>query len=197
MGTCRFIADTPVQFVRKVAIDYLRFGYVRYALREIPDTKDPEMVDAKLLNCYDITTCATRRARRRHKGFANVVFVRYQRSFVLLATLGTHRLFDPLASYDFRTVPLHFHDYSIGVRRGVPCVRVRQTVWRDVEGRFAQLALKPKEVIERKINALPYARFPGVLRQKFALVCEINQRRKRAGLPFVVLPLPSSLPIAN
>jgi len=182
-----FIAQTPTQFIRKVALDYLRYGYWCYALREIPEGKDLATVDQKLIDYYDITTCRTRRARNREKGLANVVFVRYKNHFVLLATDGVHEQFEKLNSYDIRMAPLHFHDYSVGMLRGKPSVQVAKAIWQDVERRFQNIALHHKNEVECKVNALPYANFPGVYTQKLALLSQINRKRKRAGLPLVKL----------
>lgn len=182
-----FIATTPVQFVRKVAIDYLRFGYVRYKRLDIPNGKDIGSVEGKLFDCYDIIACRTTRSRRRSQGAANVVFVRYHRFVVLLATEGVHPQFDKLVWYDFRYAPLHFSDYTVGLHHNTPCVRVGKAVWSEVERRFERIALHRQEELERKINSLPYARFPGVISQKIALVSRLNRRRKRAGLPPIAL----------
>lgn len=183
METRRFIATTPVNFLYRISAVYLRHGYYRYKFFEIPQGKDVGGVEQKLVDCYDITTCRMKRARRKRQGLANVVFVRYERQFVLMATGGRQAQFDRLTTYDFRTTPFHFHDYSVGLLRHIPCVRVRQQLWCEVEKRLIRVALKhSRQELKRKIGTLPYANFPGVYWQKIELAKQIDKRRRRAGL---------------
>lgn len=179
--------NTLRQFLQRVASVYLVNGYVRYALREIPGEKDPLGVERKLLDSYGIVRCRTTRMRRRAKGLASVGYVRLGHTFVLLATEGEHPTFDRIRSYDFRTTPLHIRGYSVGVRRGKPCIEVSRQVWVEVERRFERIGLHDLVVLEKKLGALPYYHFPGVLQQKRSLVAAINRRRKRSGLPQVSL----------
>ena len=175
-------AQTLGSFLRRVAIDYVRYGYVRYALREIPPEKDPTLIDCKLVALYGVTRCRVTRMRRRKQGLANVQYVRFGHSFVLLATEGHHPIFENLRTFDIRSAPLYFRGYSIGVKQGKPCVMVAPNEWSKVQHRFSQIALHQKESVEHKLNSLPYYHFPGVIRQKLTLVTAINKRRKQAGL---------------
>lgn len=190
MGFQRFVATTPGHLVRKVAIDYLRFGYWRYKQLEIPQEKDPCLVDDKLIDFYDITTCGMKRLRRRQKGLANVVFVRFRHSFILLATEGEHPAFNQLKSYDLRFVPLHFCGYSVGAVNHKPCICICRLEWEKIKYRFGKIGLHNRGDVERKLNALPYYNFPGVRKQKIQLVNQVNRRRKKAGLPLITLTLP-------
>lgn len=185
--THQYEVKTLHHFLRRIAIDYLRYGYFRYALREIPPNKDPLLVDRKILSVYGVTRCRTTRMRRRAKELANVQYVRLSRSFLLLATEGTHPVFDRLRSYDFRTTPLHFHGYSIGILREKPCIMICRNEWERVKERFFRIGLHAKDEVERKLNTLPYYRFPGVVRQKYALITAVNKRRKQAGLKLITL----------
>lgn len=178
-----FLVPTLGMFLRRVAIDYVRYGYTRYALREIPHHKDPVVVEQKLIALYEITRCRMTRLRRKRKGLANIQYIRLDRTFLLLATEGHHPVFEQVRSHDIHTTPLHFRGYSIGIQRGKPCVQVCRDEWKNVEYRFSKLCLRSKKEVDRKVNALPYYRFPGVVRQMLSLVEVINQRRKRAGLP--------------
>ncbi len=184
----RYVATSSAQFLRKIALDYIRYGYIRYALREIPAIKDVEAVDRKLIECYQITSCRSRRARRRAQKLSNVVYVRYGHTFVLLATEGKHQTFDQIMSHNFRIAPLLYQNYSIGIHSEKPDVRVRAMIWSKVKRRFEMIALHEKTEVQRKLNALPFARFPGIIRQKRKLVHRINARRKRAGLAMLELP---------
>jgi hypothetical protein len=178
-----FAVDTRFHFLRRVALDYARYGYVRWAMREIPHTKDPFEVDQKLIKHYSITQTWTTRSRRKKKGLANVVMVRYHHTFVLLATEGKHPAFDRIVSFDIRTSPIHFRSYSIGLKGNKPCVKVRRRVWKKVQEYFHQIALRPKKIVEAQFNQLPfYGYFPSVVHQKRLLLKEINVLRKHARL---------------
>jgi hypothetical protein len=184
------VVQTLGQFLRRVAIDGLRYGYFRYALRQIPDYKDPLLVDHKLISLYGVTQCRMTRMRRRRKGLANVLYVRLDRFFVLMASEGQHPVFEQVRSYDFRTAPLHFRGYAIGFHQGKPCITVGRDEWQPVEQRFSKIGLRAKVEVERKLNALPYCRFPGVVRQQWKLVRQINARRKQAGLEQISFQFP-------
>ena len=188
MSSHRFVAQSSLELVRKVAIDYLRYGYCHYAVRQIPEGKNLEVIGRKLMDCYDITGCRTKRSRRRAKGLANVVFVRCGLTFVLLATDGHHHTFSKITSCDVRDTPLYWDSYSIGMRAGKPEVRVRAQVWTGIERRFSIIGLHEHSDVQRKLDTLPYPRFPGIIRQRRKLVADINARRKRAGLLLLELP---------
>lgn len=174
-------------FLGRIAHVYLVHGYFRYAVREIPKSKDPVRVESTLVESYGMVRCRTARMRRRSQGQAVVSVVRLHHTFVLVATEGKHTAFDRISSYDFRTTPLHFGGYSVGIRRHKPCVEVADSVWSEVERRFQKVALQRKELVEQKLAALPYYQFLGVQRQKQRLLQAVNLRRKKAGLPCVVL----------
>ena len=179
-------AATFGDFLRRIAIDYMRYGYVRWALRHIPPDRDPSLVDGKLVEVYGVTSCRTSRMRQRRRGLAVVQYVRHCDTFVLLATEGAHEQFDRLRSYDARVTPLHLRSYSIGVQGDRVVVQVRHEVWQAVSERLQFSALGKRATVEERIAALPFYRFPGVNRQIRALVGAINRRRRVAGLPLVV-----------
>ena len=185
------VACSLGDFLRRVAFDAVSHGYVRYVVREIPMNKEPVSVDHKLTQAYEMTFCRTKRMRRRRQGYANVVGVRWGHSFVLLATQGVHPAFFRLTSYDIRTTPLHFCDYSVGVVSGRGEVRVARERWRVVTNQLLALSLRKKEFLEETLASLPYYNFPGVKAQKQAIVAAINQRRKPAGLPLIAICSPT------
>ena len=175
------------EFIRRIAIDYVRYDYVRYVIREIPEGKDLIAIDRKLRAHYDVISCRTARMRRRQKQQAIVQYIRYGHSFVLLATEGAHDQFERLKSYNCRTTPLQVKSYSIGLKNQRVIVCVRYEVWSKNVRYFERLALHDIHKVEGKLNALPYCHFPGVVRQKQNLVFQNNQRRSLAGLPLVTL----------
>ena len=50
----RCVATSPEGLVQQVAVCYLRHGYWWYVAGRIPKGKDPETVDHKLIEKYDI-----------------------------------------------------------------------------------------------------------------------------------------------
>lgn len=177
-------------FLRRIALDYARYGYTRYVLRAIPPAKDPVVIDQKICTTYQVTTCRTARMRLKQRGIARVQYLRFRHAFVLLATEGRHATFVRLRSYDLRSAPLHFRGYSVGFNDAIVSVQVANTVWSRVEQHIKALTFEPRSVIEEAIAALPFYQFPGVVRQKYRLVQQVNRRRKRAGLLLVVFEPP-------
>lgn len=177
-------------FLRRIAIDYARFGYTRYALREIPQDKDVASIDKKLRDTYNVTSCRTTRMRMKQKGQARVQYLRFRHSFILLGTEGIHTEFSRIQTHDMRISPLHFRGYSIGFIGETVSVQVSHDVWSRVKWQIHAVALEGKPIVEKAISSLPFYRFPGVVRQKFSLVSDINTRRKQAGLPLIRVPLP-------
>ena len=62
-----------VGFVQQIACCYLRHGYWWYVTGYIPDRKDPELVDRKLITKYEIDVSESTRSRRKRLGRANLV----------------------------------------------------------------------------------------------------------------------------
>lgn len=107
-------------FVQQIACCYLRHGYWFYVTGRIPDRKSPVSVDQNLIEKYGIAISESTRSRRKRLGQANLQYLRFERFFAILATHGTHRLFDEEADSirDIRRIPLQFRGYSISYRRG-------------------------------------------------------------------------------
>jgi hypothetical protein len=113
------------EFLRKIAIDYLRYGYTRYAFRTIPDGKNLYEIDAKIMKVYGCTFSRALRHHRRRKGLASVVYIRFKNRFILVASGGSNEAFDKIDSLDFHSTPLHVDGYTIGVKRNKPCVMIK------------------------------------------------------------------------
>jgi hypothetical protein len=184
----RYVASSLGWFLRKIAIDYVRYGYVCYAIRSIPEDKaTPEelrRIDEKLLRTYGITYHRTTRARRKAKGLANVAYVRYKRWFILLATDGTHPQFDRVGSKDIRTYALLFCGYFIGLRNGKVYVEMAPRRMKRLRRWMLRIALYREPRVYAEFGSISHSiLFPGVVRQKLKLLRLINKKRKRAGLP--------------
>jgi hypothetical protein len=81
----RFEATSVEGFVQKLAVGYIARGYWFYVACCIPADKDPALVDAKLIERYDLGLSRWSRARRRRQGEAAVQYLRYRRFFVLIS----------------------------------------------------------------------------------------------------------------
>lgn len=180
-------ARTLGDFLRRIAIDYVRHGWFRYAVRTIPPEKDTLAIDAKMKATYGVTSCRTTRMRCRKKGIASVQYLRFGHTFVLLATEGYQDSLDRITTRDIRESPLHFGGYSVGLARGTVVVEVERKVWQVTEAQLHNLSLIGKEPLEKALSSLPFYRFPGVVRQKLKLFQAINLKRKAAGLPLLTI----------
>ena len=186
----RHETQTLGEFLRRIAIDYARFGYTRYAVRIIPEGKDLDAIDRKLIAIYGVTSCRTTRMRIKRQGKACVQYLRFQHSFVLLATPGEHAAFSKICSFEMKDSPLHFRGYSIGFSGSTVSVRVAKSVWSHVRREVRIVALKNRAEVERAITSLPFYKFPGVVAQINQLIADLNRVRKRAGLVLISPTLP-------
>lgn len=193
----RYIAPSLGWFLRKVAIDYVRYGYMRYALRTIPEGKatDDELrrIDEKVIRTYRVTYHRTTRARRRAKGQANVAYVRYRRWFVLLSTEGDHESdeFTRNAPKDIREDPFHFCGYVVSLKNGRVHVAMTRRRMERLEKIADTIALhREPKVAAFFLNISHSIHFPGVVRQKLKLLRVINKKRRRAGLARISWTIP-------
>lgn len=178
-------------FVQQLAVAYLGNGYWFYVVGEIPEGKDPQKVDHKLLTRYEIDLSKWERARRKRAGLANLQYLRFGRLFVLLATHGTHAFFADEASSirDARHTPIRFHGYSISYRNGHPHVRIEQEEYKRLKAYFVDLAPhRSAEGLGRELARVAFEPYAPVRRQLLAVLRAINRERKRAGFE----PVPKS-----
>lgn len=178
----KYEAHSLGEMLRKVAIDYVRYGYYRYLLAEMPREKDAKVIDHKLLTLYKITYCRTRRARQRAKGEAVVAYVRFGHRFILLATEGDHTEIEKQNFKDCRVQPIHLSGYTIGVKNTKPCVQLSQKRYRALRKLLSRIALHNKTKLTDFFNRISPFSFPGILRQKYKLLKMVNTKRKKAGL---------------
>src|SRR5690349_14881615 len=151
-------ATSVAGFVQQLAVAYVGRGYFFYVTGEIPERKDPRLVDEKLIEKYGLAIGKTARARRKAAGFANVQYIRYRRSFVLLATHGTHPFFEEEREFirDAREVPIKFAGYAISYRAGHPHVRIEQSRYRGLKAYLADVAIhRNRERMEEMFHRLP------------------------------------------
>ena len=143
----RCVATSVEGFVQQLAVAYVTHGYWFYVMGQVPEDKNPAAVDRKLVERYGIAISKWVRARRKRQGLANMQYLRYERSFVLLATRGRHEFFqrEQGAIRDIRRVPIKFAGYSISCRKGRDgrwhaSVRIRAEEYKNLKAYLVNLA---------------------------------------------------------
>lgn len=192
---------SAVGFVQQLASAYLPHGYWFYVLGEIPEHKDPLEVDAKLISKYGIAVSRQTKARRKQRGLANLHYLRFDRTFVLLATHGKHPFHEEEKRNirDVRRVPIKFAGYSISVKRGgykrkaspsSPAIRdnklrvrvqIGREEYRELKAYLLDIAPhRDVEQLEHALYTLPYEPYAPVRQQLLNLVRLVNKVRKAA-----------------
>ena len=179
-----------------LAVCYLRHGYWYYVTGQIPDHKDPESVDRKLIAKYEIDITERQRAHRKQRGLANMQYIRFDRWFLLLITDGHHPFKQQEKGQirDCRRHPIKFAGYSISYRRSgltpkggsAPkwhsCVRIDNKTYRELKAHFLHRATgRTTDKIAQEFASLPFTRFAPIRRQLLTLLSAVNKARERAG----------------
>lgn len=181
-------------FLRKIAIDYLRYGYVYHSgIKQIPEGKQLWRIDKKLLSHYQVSYCPSVKVRRKKKGIARVSYVRFGREFLLLSTEGEQvtefQAFAKYADRDFRVKPLAVHGYQISLIAGTPVIEIQKLRYaRQACFVLSQFA-KSSPQVRGLVSGISPFNFPGVVRQKRRLLERVNGRRRKANLPLVQIDL--------
>ena len=189
-GMYRCAALSLPGFVQQLAVSYVANGYVFYVVGTVPERKDAQVVDAKLIARYGIDCSKFVRARRKAAGKANLHYLRYLRTFVLLATHGEHEFFVEEAGQirDVRREPLKVEGYSIAVRGGRVSVRIERSEYLGLKAYFRGLAVRrPAAAIADELASLPYEPYAPIRRQMLGLLGAVNRARRLAGLDDVPL----------
>src|SRR5262249_20511206 len=154
-------ATTVAGFVQQIAVAYVGHGYWFYVTGQIPERKDPRAVDAKLIAKYGLAVGKATRARRKPARLANVQYISYGRSCVLIATMGRHAFFAEERGFirDAREVPIKFAGYAISYRSDHPHVRIEQRRYLELKAYFEDISVhRSRERLEaefRKLNFEP------------------------------------------
>lgn len=189
-------------FIQQLAVGYVARGYVFYVLGQVPDGKDPRLIDEKLIARYGISASKGARARRKALGFANVQYLRYKNRFVLMATPGKHEFFLLEAGQvqDAREIPIKLFGYAVSFRNGHPHVRIEHERYLELKALFADLAVhRKRESIEREIQGLRFQPYAPIRSQLHCILREVNRRRKTAHFEEIAnyLALSPSLPFSR
>jgi hypothetical protein len=175
-------------FVQQVAVSYVTNGYFFYVLGRVPPRKDPATIDAKLVERYGIDCSKFTRYRRKQAGRANLQYIRFRDTFVLLATHGEHPFFEEEAGqiHDLRRVPLKVEGYSISSKAGQAVVRIERDECRALKAYFLSLAVhRSAGVLAEEFAAVPYEPYAGVRGQLLCIWRAVNRERKLAGFDLV------------
>ncbi|MGB5637447.1 MAG: hypothetical protein WBM44_10370 [Waterburya sp.] len=139
-------------------------------------------VDRKLVLLYDVTFNRAIRKSRKEKGIRNVIYIRYENQFVLLATKGTNPQFDRLNYSCFEDEPFLFMHYTVGTKQQKPNVQLSHRFYSILRKKAVRIALddylKVKDFL-REVS--PYS-YRGITEQRWKLYKLINIKRKKSGL---------------
>ena len=198
----RYEVASLTGFVQRIATHLLPKGYYFFVQGVVPSGKDPAAIDAKLLSKYQVAKSEGARRWRKSQGLGNVQYVRFQRSWILLATHGDHPIREGEATNlkDVRRHPIRVGDYAIYVKRGnylrkttpgdAPRVdgkwRVRVLIarqpYRELCAYFLSLACHRRaDALAAALSTLPFEPYAPVRKQLLTLVRLINSKRKAAG----------------
>lgn len=184
-----FEANSAEAFVQHLAIRLIGNGYIYFVLCEIPQGKDPVKVDEKLVQRYGVRDNKWRLFRRAERGEAKVRYLRFQKTFLLVATPGRHLFFseEGAAVRDARNDPIRCFGYSIKAKKRVdggylPRVRLSLQKLSAIRAGLFALQTASEDEIEDFINEQHLLWFSGVKRQVFRLFSQLNAARKAAGL---------------
>jgi hypothetical protein len=207
----RYEVTSLTGYLQRVATHLLPKGYYFFVQGVVPEGKDPRALDAKLLAKYDVVKTEGARRWRKQQGLGNVQYVRYGKSWMLLATHGDHAIREGEGNNlkDVRRVSIRIGDYTLSVKRGdylkkassqasaVPDGRWRVRVliarepYRELCAYFLSIAChRRREALEQELFLLPYVPYAPVRKQLLKLLRLVNAKRQAAG--FAKLP-PSCL----
>lgn len=206
----RCVCTSLEGFVQQLACNYLPHGYWFYVSGIVPESKDGQAVDAKLIDKYGIDVSRTMRSRRKQQELANIHYLRFERLWILAATHGRHEFFaaEEKSIRDIRRQPFFIGGYSITVQRGgflgkadpeEPTVadnrwRVRvQIARRQFQATKAYLQdlarFATVDTLVRELQSFPYEPYAPVFRQFLALKRAVDKTRKQFGRP----PVPDGI----
>jgi hypothetical protein len=199
----RYIATSKEGFVQQLASNILPHGYWFFVQGRVPDGKSPEDVDEKLLARYGVPMSRQARARRKQTGLANLHYIRFERTWLLLATHGQHAFFSHEAENirDVRKAPVHFEGYSISVKRGGYLkkepdeeqktadgkyrvrVQIGRERYRELLCYFGEMAIRRSAAeLSRELYCVPFEPYAPVRRQLLRVLRLPNKRRQGVGV---------------
>ena len=185
----RHLATSQRGFVQQLAVAYVNHGYWYYVTGCVPEHKDIQKVDEKLMDKYDVAVSKWSRSRRKKLGQANVHYLRHNRFFVLIATRGSHRFFSEEGKCikDIRREPIYFAGYSISYRLGIDrkwhaSVRIHPVEYNRLKAYCLDMATcHSASYMCRQLEKIPFEPYAPVRRQVLNILRAVNKARKAAG----------------
>ena len=185
----RYLTNSIGGFIQQLAVCYIQRGYWFYVVGSIPAGKDPEQIDRKLLDQYGISLSKYQRCRRKKYGQANLQYLRYQNTFLLLATQGEHPFFakEHNVIRDVRRIPMECFGYSLTYRNGHALVSISKRTYQELNAYFLELALRRNaKTLAWEFRALPFEPYKPVYRQLFTIWKAVNAKRHQAGFDLIL-----------
>lgn len=188
----RVEATSLAGFIQQLGVCLVGRGYWFYVLGTVPAGKDPARVDAKLVTRYRADLSKWARLRRKRAGLCNVAYLRFGRTFVLVATHGLGEFFEDEAEVirDARREPIKVGGYAVGFRGGHVSVRIDLARYRQVKAHLLDIACRRNvaDLAGEFVRAVPFEPYAGVRSQAACLLRAVNRVRAAAGLE----PVPRS-----
>jgi len=193
MSDYQYEARNVAGFVSQI-VRYVASGYFFYVRVVVPEGKDPNVIDAKLMKLYGVGGKRWRRERRNLKQTAGVHYLRCNRCAVLMLTKGKHEAFyrDHGENVrDIRREALKVFGYSI--RYGFSevkkdwkvSVRLDQETYRKVREHMLAISVwdsyREPSRLEREFRRLPYQPYEPVFKQLLSVLRAVNRQRRRRG----------------
>lgn len=202
-----YLATSRRGFVQQIVSGWVRNGYYFYVQGVVPDGKNPEAIDEKLLSRYQIESSKGKRYARKKRGLANLAYLRHDRNWIMLATKGEHQWFREEANNIKncrRGEPIKAYGYSITYVRGgyvlnrekvVPAgpperdakhrvrVQICRESLRDLKAELVGNARQRREEwFASRFWNLPFEPYAPVRQQLLELLRQVNAQRKAAGM---------------
>ncbi len=187
-------ARSAAGFVSQL-VKYIQSGHYFYVRCLVPEHKDPQRIDQKVLELYDIKRPRWRRERRNLKGSAGIHYLRYQNLFVIILSKGRHDAFyrdHGDAVLDIRRMALKVFGYSIRYtfsrrdRRWKTFVRLNKRTEMELRSHMLTVCTwetyRDKRRMEREFERLRWEPYSPVFEQLHHIWKRVNRRRKAAGM---------------
>ena len=176
-------------------------GYYFCFYNELKPGKDPEQLDRKLIERWELDKPYWKREKRRRGEAPSIWYLRYGRKYLLMATRGRsvergregepHPFFEEYDSvlFDIRKHALYFCGYSIRYPRSKTTgkhqafVRLDKSTYEQLRetmcNKAARRQYRQREAIEAEFSKLPWQRYGPVSEQLRRILKEVNRRRMR------------------
>lgn len=160
-----------------------RNRYWRYTQFEVPEDMDPRQVDAKLVVKYRIDRTSSGRWRDKQSGVGRVAYLRFERTCLLMATTGLHKVWKEEPLRYVKKEPLKLFGYRITSTKGFVDISINPPEFKALKAYFVEdIALLPTKTAEKFFVHFPYFPFSRVKDQQFEIWRAVNRRRDELNL---------------